>query len=176
EFAAGHVPGALSVALDGGSFATRSAFVPDAAERVVLYARSAAEAEEAARRLWSVGLFETVGYLLERRATETLHAVTVPELARLLEDEDPQVLDVREDDEREEASLPGAIELAYRLVRIAPPSALDPAHPVYLICASGARATLAASLLARDGYDARPVVGGGVDDLAKLDAKLVETS
>ncbi len=173
EFAAGHVPGAISVALDGGSFATRSAFVLDAAERVVLHARSSAEAEEAARRLWSVGLFETVGYLLDPRASDTTTTVTVPELARLLEEDEPQVLDVREDDEREATSLPSAVELPYRLVRGAPPAALDPARPVYTICASGARATLAASILARDGYDARPVVGGGVADLAKLDAKLV---
>jgi len=36
---------------------------------------------------------------------------------------------------------------------------------VYTICASGARATLAASLLVRQGFDARAVVGGGVEDV-----------
>jgi glyoxylase-like metal-dependent hydrolase (beta-lactamase superfamily II) len=173
-FAAGHAPGAISVALDGGSFATRSAFVLDSAEPVVLHARSAAEAQEAARHLWSVGLFETVGYVAEPAGAETVETITVPELAQLLEEEEPQLLDVRENDERKEQSVPGAIEIPYRLVRIAPPPALDPARAVYVICASGARATLVASLLAREGYDARPVVGGGVDDLARLDARLVE--
>jgi rhodanese-related sulfurtransferase len=56
--------------------------------------------------------------------------------------------------------------IPYRLLRISPPPDLDPSRPVYTICASGARATLAASLLARQGFDARPVVGGGVADLA----------
>ena len=176
EFAAGHVAGAISVALEGGSFATRAAFVLEAAEPVVLHASSAAEAQEASRRLWSVGLFETVGYVAEPAARVTTRSVTVPELARILEREEPQVLDVREDDERRETPLPGAIELPYRLVRIAPPTELDPARPVYTVCASGARATLAASVLAREGYDARPVLGGGVADLAKVDASLVETA
>ena len=46
------------------------------------------------------------------------------------------------------------------------PGTLDPARPVYTICESGQRATLAASVLNRQGYDARAVVGGGVGDLA----------
>ena len=163
EFAAGHAPGAISVALDGGSFATRSAFVLDAAERIAIHARSSDEARRAASHLWSVGLFETVGYLSERAGTERTQTLTVPEFAHLRGT--PQVLDVREDSEREEERLPGAIEIPYRLVRIAPPPDLDPKRPVYVICASGARATLAASVLARDGFDARPVVGGGVSDL-----------
>ena len=45
---------------------------------------------------------------------------------------------------------------------------LDRGAPVYTICVSGARATLAASLLVREGFDARPVIGGGVADLAEL--------
>jgi hydroxyacylglutathione hydrolase len=38
-FAAGHLSGALSVALDGGSFATRSAFVLDPADAFVVHAQ-----------------------------------------------------------------------------------------------------------------------------------------
>ena len=55
--------------------------------------------------------------------------------------------------------------MPYRLLRVSPPPELDPTQPVYPICASGARATLAASLLVRQGFDARPVVGGGVEDV-----------
>ena len=156
EFAAGHVPGAISVALDGGSFATRAAFILDASEPLVVHARSAAEAQEAARRLWSVGLFETRGFLADAAATDTTATVTVPEFARLLENGDVQVLDVREERERAEGVVPGAILIPYRLVGTAPLEELDPAKPVFTICVSGARATLAASLLARRGFDARP--------------------
>jgi hydroxyacylglutathione hydrolase len=171
KFAAGHVRGAISVALDGGSFATRAAFILDPAEPVVVHAGSSAEAQEAGRRLWSVGLFETRGYLAEAAATETTAALTVPEFGRLLEHGDVQVLDVREEAERAEGVVPGAILVPYRLVGTAPLDEIDPTRPVYAICASGARATLAASLLARRGYDARPVVGGGVAALPRAAAR-----
>jgi len=82
---------------------------------------------------------------------------------------------VREPSEREEAQLPCAAEVPYREGRAATPAGLDPKRPVYTICASGPRATLAASLLARAGFDARPTFGGGVADLIREQARLVES-
>jgi glyoxylase-like metal-dependent hydrolase (beta-lactamase superfamily II)/rhodanese-related sulfurtransferase len=158
-FAAGHLPGAISVALDGGSFATRAAFVLDPAEPVVLHVRSRAEADEASRLLEAVGLFEQTGFVRGDGA-ERMQTVPVPELARL--DGKAQVLDVREEGEEPPSRWP---VVPYRLLRVSPPAQLDPSRPVYTICASGARATLAASLLVRQGFDARAVVGGGVADL-----------
>jgi len=158
-FAAGHLPGALSVALDGGSFATRAAFVLDAAEPVVLHVQSRADAAEASRLLNAVGLFEQVGFV-RGDGPERLATVSVPELARL--NGSAQVLDVRESNEEPRTAWPA---IPYRLLRVSPPKELDPSRPVYTICASGARATLAASVLVRQGFDARPVVGGGVEDL-----------
>jgi glyoxylase-like metal-dependent hydrolase (beta-lactamase superfamily II)/rhodanese-related sulfurtransferase len=163
-FAAGHLPGAISVALDGGSFATRAAFVLETAEPVVLHAGSRAEADEASRLLTAVGLFEQVGFFAGN-GSEQLQTVSVPELRRLRDRSDVQMLDVREPNEVERHPLPGAITVPYRSLRVAPPGDLDVQRPVYTICASGARATLAASLLVRQGFDARPVVGGGVEDL-----------
>jgi len=171
RFAAGHLPGAVSVALDGGSFATRAAFVLDPAEPVVLHAASAGDAAEARRLLAAVGLFEQRGYVLAGDGPERSETVTVPELARLRERDVAQVLDVREETEREETPLPGAAWAPYRTLRVAPPGALDPGRPVYTICASGARASLAASLLARQGLDARPVLGGGVAELLSEGAR-----
>ena len=178
-FAAGHVPGALSCDLNGGgiSFATRAAFVLGADEPVVVHARSAEEAAEAARLLRAVGLFSQRGYVLEPAgATATIHALSVEELARVLEDDpDAQVLDVREENEREVSSLPGAVERTYRDLRGAIPAELDPARPVYAVCGNGPRATLAASLLAREGYDARPMLGGGMGDLLAARRALVQS-
>jgi len=159
EFAAGHLPGAISVALDGGSFATRAAFVLDPADPVVIHVRSQAEADEASRLLAAVGLFEQRGFI-RGSGTETTQTVSVPELVQL--DGTVQVLDVRELNEEPRTDW---IAVPYRLLRSAPPADVDPGRPVYAICASGARAMLAASLLARQGFDARPVVGGGVAEL-----------
>jgi hydroxyacylglutathione hydrolase len=159
-FAAGHLPGAISVALDGGSFATRAAFVLDAAEPVVLHVGSPADADEAGRLLHAVGLFAQLGYV-RGGGPEALPAVTPAELAAL--DGGAQVLDVREVNEEPRTEWPAT---PYRLLRVAPPPEIDPSRPVYTICASGARAALAASLLVRQGFDARAVVGGGVEDVA----------
>jgi rhodanese-related sulfurtransferase len=158
-FADGHLPGAISVALDGGSFATRSAFVLDPAEPITVHARSKADADEASRLLTAVGLFEQRGFVLGS-GTETTRTLTVPELELL--DRDEQVLDVREPSEGPESSW---VRVPYRLLRVAPPPELDRSQPVYTICASGARAMLAASVLAREGFDARAVIGGGVEDV-----------
>ena len=155
-FAAGHLPGAISVALDGGSFATRAAFVLDPAEPIVLHVQARTEAEEASRLLTAVGLFEQLGFI-RADGPEQLETVSVNEVNGNM-----QMLDVREPTEEPRT---GWVSMPYRLLRMSTPPELDPRRPVYPICASGARATLAASLLVRQGFDARPVVGGGVEDL-----------
>jgi glyoxylase-like metal-dependent hydrolase (beta-lactamase superfamily II)/rhodanese-related sulfurtransferase len=171
EFAAGHAPGAISVALDGGAVATRAAFLLEPDMPFVVDVRTREEAGQAAELLCAVGLFAGLGYVLGAGGRETIPTVTVPALARLLEaDGGLQLLDVREDAERD-----GAPGIPYHRLR-ASAGTLDRDRPVYTICASGARATLAASVLARLGFDARPVVGGGMADVERERAKLVASA
>src|SRR5215208_4459423 len=75
-----------------------------------------------------------------------------------------QVLDVREKSERDEGYIPGSLHIPYRLLREAGTDGVDTARPVVTICESGARAGIAASVLAAAGVDARPVLHGGIDD------------
>jgi hydroxyacylglutathione hydrolase len=164
DFAAGHVRGALSVPVTGSSFATKAAFVLEPGEPVVLHARDEAEAHEAARRLWAVGLMRLAGYVVRAATPEALATVDVEELKRLLDADAVQLLDVREAGERDTGYIPGSRNLPYRLLRRAGAAALDATKPVVTICESGARAAIAASVLAREGFDARAVVDGGVDD------------
>ncbi|HET8607424.1 MAG TPA: rhodanese-like domain-containing protein [Gaiellaceae bacterium] len=161
-FFAGHLPGAISVPVAGSSFATKAAFVLDPDERVVLHASSDDEAELAARRLRAAGLVDDLaGYLVEPAgATERLEPVPVAELERLVAADAVTVLDVREPDEFAAGHVPGAVNLPYRLARGGAP--LD-GKPVVTICESGPRATVAASVLARAGADARPVAAGGMN-------------
>ncbi|HSP72685.1 MAG TPA: rhodanese-like domain-containing protein, partial [Gaiellaceae bacterium] len=67
------------------------------------------------------------------------------------------VLDVREADEYEAGHVPGAVNVPYRTLRGRSDLV---ARPVVTICESGPRAAVAASLLAREGIDARPVATG----------------
>jgi hydroxyacylglutathione hydrolase len=161
---AGHVHGAISVPVSGGSFATRAGFVLDPDERIVLHASSREEAERAARGLRSVGFLELEGYALDLDANETGNPVTVDELTQLLKDDAVTVMDVREKDERDTGFIPGSVHMPYRLLRACGVDGIANGKPIVTICESGARAGIAASVLVAAGIDARPVLHGGVDD------------
>ena len=163
DYVAGHVPGAISVPISGESFATKVGFVVEVGERLVIHARTRIEAMAAARSLWKVGLLELGGYVLEPSAEETLATVDVVELKHILDAAaDVQVIDVREAFERDSGYIPGSRNIPYRLLRKLGCGALDRSKPVVTVCESGPRAAIAASLLARDGFDARAVSPGGV--------------
>jgi glyoxylase-like metal-dependent hydrolase (beta-lactamase superfamily II)/rhodanese-related sulfurtransferase len=163
SFFAGHIPGARSVPLSGPSFATKAGFVVPATEPLVLHASSPEEALLAARGLRSVGFLEIRGYVLAAPAEATMEPVEIDELDALLA-YDAQLIDVREADEREDAPLPGSRHVPYREIEAAAAD-LPADRTIVTICESGARATVAASILAAHGLDARPVVHGGFRDL-----------
>ena len=71
---------------------------------------------------------------------------------------------MREPGERDGGFIPGSRNIPYRLLRRTAGDALDATRPVVTICESGACAAIAASVLAQEGFDARPVVGGGTAD------------
>jgi hydroxyacylglutathione hydrolase len=74
-----------------------------------------------------------------------------------------ELIDVREKDERDEGYISGSRNVPYRLLALAGGDVPDD-RPIVTICESGARAAVAASLLAARGIDVRPVVSGGVSD------------
>ena len=167
-FATGHVPGALNVPASDSSFGTRTGFLLRAGEPIVLHASSLEEAEQAARKLHAVGFLDQIGgYLADAAATETLEPLDAAELDRLLAEGAVELLDVREKDEHDAGYLPGSLHVSYRLLR-ATASELPDDRPIVTICESGARAAVAASVLAAAGIDARPVLHGGIHDLEKL--------
>ena len=130
----------------------------------MIHAADDQEAERAARGLRSVGFLELAGYVLAADATERSQPVELDELERLLEEGSVQVLDVREKSERDEGYIPGTLHIPYRLLRETGADGIDTTKPVVTICGSGTRASIAASLLAAAGVDARPVLDGGVED------------
>src|SRR6185436_13732661 len=73
-----------------------------------------------------------------------------------------QILDVREQTEWDEGHIPGsALTPWHDIAGI--PDGLDPRRPIAVVCASGQRAAVAASLVARAGADhVIHVVDGGV--------------
>jgi glyoxylase-like metal-dependent hydrolase (beta-lactamase superfamily II)/rhodanese-related sulfurtransferase len=170
DFLAGHAPGAISVPVSGGSFGTKAGFVLDPDERIVVSASGGEEAARAIRGLRAVGFLELEGYVLGGGA-ERMDAVTLDELEALLE-AGADLIDVRERDERDTGYIAGSRNIPYRLLAHGAEVAGD--RPIVTICSSGARAGIAASLLAGRGLDARPVLDGGVAAWSARGGRTVE--
>jgi hydroxyacylglutathione hydrolase len=161
EFAAGHCAGAINVPVSGSAFSTKAGFVLAPKERIVLCASSPAQAKRAARGLRAVGLLRLEGYLTDPPAAVRIQPVGLAELEELLEDDDIEVIDVREKSERDRGFIAGSRHIPYRLVRACADD-LRGRRLVVTICESGARAAIAASVLEAAGIEARPVLSGGV--------------
>ena len=171
DFASGHVAGALSVPLSGTRFSTKAAFVLDPSRSVVVAATDEREAEGAVRGLRSVGVLDLPGYVLGG-GSETLPVVEVEELEALLA-EGAELVDVREKDERDGGYIAGSRNIPYRLLALGEAD-LPRDRPLVTICESGPRATIAASILAARGFDARAVATGGIDSWAAAGKPTVE--
>jgi hydroxyacylglutathione hydrolase len=171
-FAVGHRTGAFNVPVSGSTFATKAAFVlPE--RLIVLEAADEAEAEHAARGLLAVGVFQLAGWRVGG-GDEQLEPVTVDELEGRLAAGEIELLDVREAEERDTGFIPGSTHLPYRTARQAAENGLCGARPIVTICETGARAAVAASILAAKGLDARPVLDGGITAWAERGGQVVE--
>ena len=169
-FAAGHHAGAVNVPVSGTRFSTKAAFVLDE-DPVVVVASDADEAAEAIRGLQSVGRLDLAGYVLGG-GPETLELVSVDQLDALLE-QGAELIDVREKDERDTGYIAGSRNIPYRLLALGEAD-LPRDRPIVTICETGPRAAIAASILSARGFDAHPVVNGGIDAWAAAGKPTVE--
>ena len=91
------------------------------------------------------------------RADRAAAAEGLPERAG-----DVQILDVRERSEWDEGHIPGSAFMPWHDID-AVPDGLDPERPIAVVCASGERAAVAASLVQRTGAEhVIHVIDGGV--------------
>jgi rhodanese-related sulfurtransferase len=171
QFDEAHIPGAVSITARRAGFGSKLAWLAEPGEPIVLVGRDDDDALEAAGLAAAVGLRDIAGYLAggmtswreERRPVESVERMTVPELHARWDDGDrPQVLDVRERSEWDSGHIPGSVFTPYHDIE-GVPEGIDPARPVAVVCASGQRAAVGASLLQRHGAEAViHVVDGGV--------------
>jgi len=159
-FSSGHAHGAINIPVDGSSFSTKSAFLLEPDETVVVHAATEDEAVRAARGLRAVALVDIAGYMLDPPDDERMAPIELDEVEELLAAGKIDVLDVREKDERDGGYIAGTRNIPYRLLRVCGIPLGD--KPVVTICNTGARAAIAASVLTANGIDARPVLHGGV--------------
>ena len=168
-----HVPGALHVSLDGQYASWVGTLVkPD--DPIVIVA-DADRVEEAVMRLARVGYDQVVGTLDfgrwrgEGRATAAMPRLAPTEVAG----SHRRVLDVRRPPEYAAAHLDGAINIPLSQL---PQRAgeLEAGAPWAIICASGYRSAIAASVLERAGFADVADVAGGMDGVRNAGVPTVE--
>jgi len=169
EFAAGHVPGSINIALSG-QFASWAGNILGIDSDPILIADTEAHVEEARTRLARVGIEGVRGYLaggvsawqkagLPIAVTAQISAV---ELGEKLRDRGVQILDVRREGEWQAGHIPQAKWHALDVFPHQLP-AVEDAQPLAIHCKSGYRSMIACSLLERAGHHNLFNVTGGYD-------------
>jgi rhodanese-related sulfurtransferase len=139
----------------------------------VLVGRDDVDEIRAAHLAAAVGITNLAGYLSggmtswreEKRPTQSALRIDVSGLRDRVND--VQALDVREQTEWDAGHIPGAAHTPYHDSHLIP-EGVDPSQPIAVICGSGQRSAVAASLLLR--HDAKKVIhvaDGGVRHLGR---------
>lgn len=170
RFAAGHVPGSLGVELRD-DFGVWVGWLVPFGTPLVLVADSGQDVAEAVTQLARIGFDDVRGVLpgLDTWDCEgrPLAAYGVADLDATLAAwrRGEPVLDVRAPGEREDVALPGTLHRYVPDLVGEPGLGVD--GPVWVACATGFRATIAAGLLERAGIQPVVLADGGVADLVR---------
>ena len=172
-FGTAHIPGALNIQLTAAEFEQRIGWITPLDVPLVLVVARDDLALRAMHALAFLGLDARVRGFLEGgieawtasgRPTASVPQISVDELRRRLASGDgPRVLDVREPSEWIAAHIDGAHLQSVRLLpqRIAE-LPFPPSTPIAVICHSGARSSIASSVLRRHGFTTVVNVTGGM--------------
>jgi hydroxyacylglutathione hydrolase len=181
DFLGAHTPGALCIPEDMVPAYAGWLLRPE--EEIVLIADGSGQAAKALRHLYRIGydrirgMLHTAmpGWAASARAFRSVPAVDSKTVAGRLErrSENWTLLDVRDQNETGDNRIEGADvqflgELPENLDRF------DPDQPVTVMCASGARATIGASILLRNGFTAIDVFLGSMGAWLEEDRDTVE--
>ena len=165
SFAGGHMAGSFNDSADVPGFGNRCGFVLDAEREVVIVSATHEQAEDAVRKLAAVGFTKLaeVGFGIDAAHEHArFEPIGVVEMGQLADKGELQVVDIREASEQTELAA-GALAVPYRLLATADLSKLDAERPTAVVCHTGTRSPLGASLLARRGFThVRPVLGEGM--------------
>ena len=168
QFDDAHIPDAVCNPAVRAGFGTKLAWIADRDNEIVLVGRDDEDALHAAGLALAIGVTNIAGYLgggmtswrEEHRETASVERITVDVLHERIDQ--VQVLDVREAGEFGNGAIPGSVHTPYHDLHDVP-NGLDPVRPIAVICSSGQRSALGASLLQRHGAaNVIHVADGGV--------------
>ncbi len=167
-FATGHIPGALGIGL-ADSFGTWVGSMVPIDSQIVLVLDRSDDLDRALVQLRRAGYDRVAGYLLggfaawreSGRSITSLETRTADQLAAALGDGGTRVLDVRETSEWNAGHIAGALHIPGGAL----PGRFDDVpddRPLTVVCGSGYRSTVAASLLLRAGREKVGSLIGGM--------------
>jgi hydroxyacylglutathione hydrolase len=167
RFARGHIPGAVSVAL-GPNFAIWAGWLTPYDREVVLILDEDEQYEDARTELRRVGIDAVAGYLAggmtawqaAGKLIEGMETIPAKDLASRLSAY--TVLDVRDRTEWEDGHIPGAINAPAGDLALGAAVPVNGSGKVAVICGTGFRSALAASLLQQRGTRDVVAVNGGM--------------
>jgi hydroxyacylglutathione hydrolase len=163
-FGAGHFPGSLNIGLGSAMFSTWVGFLVPGDSQIVLVLGAAANAEKARLELARIGFDNVLGFIEADALTMTRQVTQlgVCDLKLGLQRGDaPLILDVRTPGEWSENHLDGSLHVPLPMLPKRA-SELPKDEPVAVMCGSGYRSSIAASLLLRGGHRRLANVMGGM--------------
>ncbi|HEU4895032.1 MAG TPA: MBL fold metallo-hydrolase [Acidimicrobiia bacterium] len=164
RFAAGHLPGALGIELRD-SFGTWVGWLTEHNTPLALILDEDQSSEEAVRQLIRIGYDDIRGIARNPEAgLVSFRTVSSAEYADAAA-AGAQLLDVRAPNEWETGIVEGSTLSYVPDLATATPPGLDPEEPVWIVCGSGYRASIAAGILQDRGYEPVVLSDGGATDL-----------
>lgn len=166
-FGGAHIPGSLNIPLRD-EFPVWSGWMLDPNKRIAIVSPDTARTAEIFDHLHRIGIDNVAGYLAEgiRQWFEAGYEIaSTPQMGvHDLHDSDTamQLLDVRTLAEFEEGHLPGAINVFTARIESELGDELDKRRPVTVYCGSGYRASVAAAVLERMGFNQVRTVPGSM--------------
>lgn len=175
-FAAGHAPGTLNFGLDG-AFSTYLGWVISWGTPITLLGETAEDVAEAQRELVRIGIDRPAAYADGGPADwaegdlASFPTATFADLAQVRHHRDVVILDVRRDDEVADQAIEGSVRIPLhdlwgRLSEV-------PGGEVWVHCAAGYRASIAASMLDAHGAQVVAVDDSFAEGAAKSGLTLV---
>lgn len=166
-FGAGHIPGAVNIALEG-QFATWVGTLAGAETDLVIVADDDERVQETRTRLARIGNERAIGYVkggmkgwkAAAMPLETVRQLDPKAAAADLAGGGLQLVDVRRPPEWAAGHVPGAVHIPLNEL-LASFDQLDRTRPVATYCAGGYRSSIGASLLERAGFENVSNLTGG---------------
>jgi hydroxyacylglutathione hydrolase len=177
QFDDAHIPGAISIPMLRAGFGSKLAWLADREQEIVLVGRDDEDGRQGGRLAVAVGIRRLAGFLhggmtswrQERRPVERIERMALEDVP----EDGLQILDVRERSEWDEGHIPGSVFAPWHDLE-GVPDGLDPEQPIAVMCSSGQRSVVAASMLQRHGAKrVIHVVEGGVPAWGDLGRQLV---